>query len=404
MNFLKSLFKSRDPDPDPDEDGAIEDERELGSVNKGLSRQNRIINWLAAFAACALAAVFLYKYYAGVYEAHRLSGNASKDFTRTVATTSLPPLVMPDPVTGPKAAPAPADVPPPPLQQPGPPVPSPAAAGQPPVKTMAQLVRERRLKREVRFSLEESPAQSTANAGASGAAAMTANGAPAPGAAVSLQPVTASIAASSGASSGTTRAYLLADPSLMMTRGKLIRCTVLPAIDTTLEGPVTCITGEDATSTDNKVSLMDRGTICFGQQGGGITHGQRRVGIIWQRCETPQHALIPFDSGAADPLGRPGIPGTVDNHFWDRFGGAIALSLITDVGPYLIATRQRGSNNTSVSFPSMSGPKDVVSEVVKSTVDIAPTITAPQGAEVLIYLAHDIDFRDIYQLERVRQP
>jgi len=26
----------------------------------------------------------------------------------------------------------------------------------------------------------------------------------------------------------------------------------------------------------------------------------------------------------------------------------------------------------------------------------------PQGAEVFIYLAHDIDFRDIYQLERVR--
>ena len=200
------------------------------------------------------------------------------------------------------------------------------------------------------------------------------------------------------------RAYLLPDPTLMMTRGKLVRCTVLPAFDTTLTGPVTCITGEDATGADNKVSLMDRGTICFGQQGGGITHGQRRVGIIWQRCETPQHALVPFDSGATDPFGRPGRPGTVDNHFWDRFGGAIAWSLSTDVGPYLIATRQRGNNTTTVSFPSMSGPKDVLSEVVKSTVDIAPTITAPQGAEVLIYLARDIDFRDIYQLERVRQP
>jgi len=70
MNFFKSLFKPRDPEPDPDEDGAIEEERALGSVNKGLARQNRIINWLAAGGACVLAAVFLYMYYANMYEDH----------------------------------------------------------------------------------------------------------------------------------------------------------------------------------------------------------------------------------------------------------------------------------------------------------------------------------------------
>jgi type IV secretion system protein VirB10 len=403
MNIFKSLFKPRNFEPDPDEEDAIEDERELGSVNKGLARQNRIVNWLGAIGACVLAAFFLYKYYAGVYEDRQRSKVASKDLSRTVATTSLPPLTMPE--TGGEQAPAAtgaANVPPPPMQAPGSPTGAPPASGQPPAKSLSQLARERRLKREVRFNFDGSLAGSAATVGMGSQAAIVSSsetagerhGSPAASAAVQ------------GTLSRTgmemARAYLLPDPTLMMTRGKLIRCTVLPAFDTTLTGPVTCVTGEDATGADNKVSLMDRGTICFGQQGGGITHGQRRIGIIWQRCETPQHALVPFDSGATDPLGRPGIPGTVDNHFWDRFGGAIALSLITDVGPYLIATRQRGDNNTTVSFPSMSGPKDVLSEVVKSTVDIAPTITGPQGAEVFIYLAHDIDFRDIYQLERVR--
>lgn len=399
MNFFKSLFKPRNTEPDPDEEDAIEDERELGSVNKGLARQNRIINWLGAIGACALAAFFLYKYYVGVYEDRQQAKMASKDLTRTVATTSLPPLTMPDP--GVEHAPA-GDVPPPPMQAPDSPTGAPPASGQPPAKSLSQLTRERRLKREVRFSLDGSLAGSAATVGMGSHAAIVnssetageGHGAPASGAA----------AKSTMAKTGMemARAYLLPDPTLMMTRGKLIRCTVLPAFDTTLTGPVTCVTGEDATGADNKVSLMDRGTICFGQQGSGITHGQRRIGIIWQRCETPQHALVPLNSGATDPLGRPGIPGIVDNHFWDRFGGAIALSLITDVGPYLIATRQRGDNNTTVSFPSMSGPKDVLSEVVKSTVDVAPTITGSQGAEVFIYLAHEIDFRDIYQLERVR--
>ena len=403
MNFFTSLFKPRTPEPDPDEDGFIEDERELGSVNKGLARQNRIINWIGACGACALAVFFLYKYYAGVYEDRQQSREPSKDLTRTVATMSLPPLTMPDPGVEPKPAPtAQADDPLPPLLASGPSARPQSPSGQAPEKSLSQLVRERRLKREVRFSLDGSlaGAAATVEMGSHAAVASSSeagregHGASGPGSAAPGTVVKTGFDAA--------RAYLLPDPTLMMTRGKLIRCTVLPAFDTTLTGPVTCVTGEDATGADNKVSLMDRGTICFGQQGGGITHGQRRIGIIWQRCETPQHALVPFHSGATDPLGRPGIPGTVDNHFWDRFGGAIALSLITDIGPYLIATRQRSDNNTTVAFPSMGGPKDVLSEVIKSTVDIAPTITGPQGAEVYIYLAHDIDFRDIYQLERVR--
>lgn len=403
MNFFKLLFKPRNPEPDPDEEDAIEDERELGSVNKGLARQNRIINWLGAIGACALAAFLLYKYYAGVYEDRQQSKLASKDSTRTVVTTSLPPLTMPDPSI--EQAPALAglaDGPPPPMRAPDSPTVAPPESGRPAAKSPSQLARERRLKREVRFSFDGSLASSATTVGMGSHAAIVSSGETAGQERGSPAPGETDHGKMAKTGMEMARAYLLPDPTLMMTRGKLIRCTVMPAFDTTLTGPVTCVTGEDATGADNKVSLMDRGTICFGQQGGGITHGQRRIGIIWQRCETPQHALVPFNSGATDPLGRPGIPGTVDNHFWDRFGGAIALSLITDVGPYLIATRQRGDNNTTVSFPSMSGPKDVLSEVVKSTVDIAPTITGPQGAEVFIYLAHDIDFRDIYRLERAR--
>jgi type IV secretion system protein VirB10 len=78
------------------------------------------------------------------------------------------------------------------------------------------------------------------------------------------------------------------------------------------------------------------------------------------------------------------------------------LSLISDIGPYLVATRQSGSNSTTVSFPTVTGPQAVMSEVLKSTVDIPPTITAPQGAQVLIYLSGDVDFRDVYQLARVK--
>lgn len=405
MNLLKSLFKPRHQEPDPDEEGIIEGERELSSVNRGLTRQNKIINWMVACATCALAMLFLYKYYASMYDKYQEEKAPPKDLTRTVATAGLPPLTMPDP--GPEPEPAAqvssvTDIPPL-LQQPDrTTIGAGASSSQLTAKSRAALVRERRLKREVRFNLDGIVSTTASGVVTSDRAAVIEAGASVAEAKGHTEPHLADRIDPAPTSLADSRAYMLPDPTLMMTRGKLIPCTVLPAIDTTLTGIVTCVTAEDATGADNKVSLMDRGTICTGKQGGGITHGQRRVGIIWQRCETPQHVMVPLSSDAADFLGRPGIPGQVDNHFWDRFGAAIALTLITDIGPYLIATRQGGDNNTTVSFPTITGPKDVMSEVLKSTVNIPPTITRPHAAQILIYLAGDVDFRDVYRLERVR--
>lgn len=391
-----NLFKSTDPAPDPDDSDSIDGERDLTSVNKGVRLQNRLTNWIVITALCLLTGVLLYKYYAGMYTQYKDKNAPIKDVTRTVATTSLPPLTMPDP---PPAAPVPASAtvePLPPLQQSTPVVGgSPAIASATLARSPAALIRERRMKRELRFNLD-----GAGSAGASETSAMDIQqevGEPPPDrvAKPGAKAVTSTRIAAA-------HAYVVPDPTLMMTSGKVIPCTLLPAIETTLTGIVTCVTGEDATSADNTVSLMDRGTLCVGQQGGGVTHGQRRVGIIWHRCETPQHVLVPLDAGATDALGRPGIPGQVDNHFWDRFGAAIALSLISDVGPYLVASRQgSGNGNTTIAFPNiLNGPQALMGEVLKNTMDIPPTISASQRARVLIYLAGDIDFRDVYQLER----
>jgi type IV secretion system protein VirB10 len=395
-----NLFKRRRDEADIDEENSIEGERVLGSVNRGITLQNRIANWAVIIGACLFAAILLYKYYAGVYRHYQETKTAPKDVTRTLATTTLPPLSLPEPVRV-EATPVASEADKlPPLQASAnltslaKPALAGSAAGPESGKSQAEHVRERRLKREVRFNLDAVGLAATAGAGEARTPAAECP------AATSFHSAAASPAQPGGFSA--SRAYMLPDPTLMMTRGKVIPCTVIPAIDTTLTGTVTCVTAVDATGADNNVSLMDRGTYCVGQQGGGVMRGQRRVGIIWQRCETPQHVLVPLASEAADSLGRPGIPGAVDDHFWDRFGAAIALSLITDVGPYLIATAQRGNGNTTIAFPATTGPQEVMSQVLKSTVDIPPTVTAPQGSQVLIYLAGDVDFRDVYELERTR--
>jgi len=395
-----NLFKLKQQEPDQEDEGSIEGERALTSVNKGVTLQNKLTNWAVLLGLCVLTGVLLYKYYAGMYKEYESKKAPVKDVTRTVATTSLPPFAMPEPDL-PPASPGIAADKPPPLQA----MPATHAAnvvagnGQPQAKSLAELVRDRRLKSSLRFNLQDGTGTTDGSTKSPGAnyTADTSG--------VQAETETRGTKAVQPARFSATHAYMVPDPTLIMTRGKVISCTLVPAIDTTLTGMVTCLTGEDATGADNKVSLMDRGTLCVGQQGGGVTNGQRRVGIIWQRCETPQHVLVPLESGATDALGRPGLPGQVDNHFWDRFGAAIALSLISDIGPYLTAVRQGGDNNTTIAFPNiLNGPQAVMGEVLKNTMDIRPIITAPQGARVLIYLAGDIDFRDVYQLERSKQP
>jgi type IV secretion system protein VirB10 len=376
------------------EENSIAGEREIAPLNKGLGLQNRALGWGGIMVAFAVALFVSYRVMATQYRTAQAATEPQKDTTRT-ADSELPPLVTPKPA-------AHAEEAPPPLQQPSG---SAAAATQPgqnqgttapsqPPLTPQEEKHKRQLSSPLLFAAAD---------GVAGAAQ------PAPGGDVAtvqpvVPPATEPKQAVPGSFYKTARAYRLADPSLMITVGDWIPCGVLPAMDTTLSGPVTCVQERDARSADRKVVLLPAGTLWTGYQAGGLALGQRRVGIIWRRLETPEHVLMDIDAPAADALGRPGIPGTIDTHFWDRFGAAIALSLISDVGSYLAATRnQSGNNNTSISFPVMSGgAQDVMAEVFKHTIDIPPTLTAPHASRVMIYVAQDMDFRDVYSLERAR--
>ena len=41
---------------------------------------------------------------------------------------------------------------------------------------------------------------------------------------------------------------------------------------------------------------------------------------VWNEARTPSGVIVPLASAGADELGRAGLPGSVDRHFWERFG------------------------------------------------------------------------------------
>jgi type IV secretion system protein VirB10 len=203
------------------------------------------------------------------------------------------------------------------------------------------------------------------------------------------------------------RAAVLANPNMTITEGTMIPCSLQTAIDSELPGLVTCVVPIDIRGTTGNVVLLDRGTRIVGQIQSGLLQGQNRVFVDWTRAETPRHVIITLESPGTDDLGRSGLPGAVNNHFWDRFGGALMLTLVQ--GSLDAATIEAAGNGNSNStqqqaslgfvYAGQSNGQTVANTALQNTINIPPTLTKNQGDTVGLIVAHDLDFSNVYKLE-----
>jgi type IV secretion system protein VirB10 len=181
---------------------------------------------------------------------------------------------------------------------------------------------------------------------------------------------------------------------LLLPKGAFIDCTLETAIDSTLPGMTTCITATDTFGVDGSTVLMERGSKLVGETRGEAHQGQARIFVLWTEARTPTGVIVPLASPGTDELGRSGLPGEVNRHFFQRFGAAILISVIDGAVQGEIASR---SNGAVIVNPSTS--QDVMTEVLKDTINIPPTITKAQGDRIQVFVARDLDFRGVYELK-----
>jgi type IV secretion system protein VirB10 len=191
------------------------------------------------------------------------------------------------------------------------------------------------------------------------------------------------------------RAQMLPTQRFLLPKGAFIDCTLETAIDSTLPGMTTCVTATDTFGVDGKVVLLERGSKLVGETRGEVQNGAARVFVLWTEARTPTGVLVPLDSPGTDELGRSGLPGEVNRHFWDRFGAAMLISVIDGAMQAAVQSSSRGSG-AIVYNPSTA--QDALTEVLKGTVNIAPTVTKHQGDRIQILVARDLDFRTVYEL------
>lgn len=187
------------------------------------------------------------------------------------------------------------------------------------------------------------------------------------------------------------KAGRLINPADTITQGSIIQAILETALDSTRPGLARAIVSRDVRGFDGSRVLVPRGSRLIGEYQSDVSAGQNRALVVWMRLIRPDGITINLQSPAADALGRAGIRGKVNSHFFQRFGGAILQSAL-DIGVG-VATRDIAGGTVIVGLPGSAMALPRVDP--NATADVKPTVTVKQGASVSVFVARDLDFSSV---------
>ena len=179
----------------------------------------------------------------------------------------------------------------------------------------------------------------------------------------------------------------------------LLPCVLDTAIESDLPGPLLCHLPGPVYSPKG-VLLMEAETQVIGRYESMGKNGGNRLMAVSTYAHTPNGIWVPLAGvPMADDLGRSGFDGAVDNHYLERFGGAVILSL-TESGLGIVQAAVSKGGNTYISTDSAN---NLAEQILQSQINIAPTFSKHQGETIAIWLTTPIDFSDSYKLRQARQ-
>jgi type IV secretion system protein VirB10 len=292
-------------------------------------------------------------------------------FTQTALVPVMPaqPMVPENPAAN-EAVPAqpwtPAPPPPPPpVRDVYRPIPEPTSPPPPPTRTGADLTQRMR---SPALIVDLVPAGAAAEAAANAANAAGGGDNDAFAARVSSGDVPAA------------RAGALRNPKTTVPQGALIAAVLETAINSDLPGFVRAVVSRDVLSFDGTRVLIPRGSRLVGQYRSEVALGQSRAFVVWTRLLRPDGVSIQLASPGTDPLGRAGLDGKVDRHYFQRYG------------PGLLSTAISAALNNTSSNQLVIGTAQTLPSAASSGEAIKPTVTVKQGTAIQVFVARDLDF------------
>ena len=174
--------------------------------------------------------------------------------------------------------------------------------------------------------------------------------------------------------------------------GAVIPAALITGIRSDLPGQITAQVTENVyDSPTGSLLLIPQGTRIIGQYDDGVTFGQRRVLLVWNRLILPGGRSIVLERlPGADASGYAGLEDGIDYHWWDLMKAA-GLSTLLAVGAELAT-----SDEDRLIRAIRDGAQDTVNQagqqIVQRQLQVAPTLTIRPGFPVRIIVTRDIVF------------
>jgi type IV secretion system protein VirB10 len=181
------------------------------------------------------------------------------------------------------------------------------------------------------------------------------------------------------------RSGIFANRSSTVPQSTLIPAVLETAFDSRRPGFARAVVSRDVRGFDGTKVLIPRGSRLTGEYRSDVQPGQKRALINWTRLIRPDGVTIALGSPTADTLGRGGVRGKYNSHFFERFTGAILQSAL-DVG---VNVASRTAAGGVVVLPG-TGPN--LGQAFQSGNRIAPTLTVKAGTSISVFVARDLDF------------
>jgi type IV secretory pathway VirB10-like protein len=183
---------------------------------------------------------------------------------------------------------------------------------------------------------------------------------------------------------GAARSSRIDRPDLTAPQGTIVPAVLETAISSDLPGFVRAVVSREVRAFDGRTVVIPRGSKLIGQYRSAVAAGQSRAFVVWTRLIRPDGVTIDLASPGADALGRGGLEGRTDQHFLQRFGAAILLSVIS-AG----TSRERGD---TVVIGTAADAGRIAEIALQKQIDIPPTIKVAQGTPIRVFVARDLIF------------
>ncbi len=192
-------------------------------------------------------------------------------------------------------------------------------------------------------------------------------------------------------------AYKIPHPKYTIASGEFIHAELETAISSNLPGMVRAVITRPVYAYVGEAPLIPAGSRLIGQYSSAILQGQDRVMVIWNRIILPNGIAVNVNSPGADELGRAGQGAdSINTHFFKRFGEAVLLSVIgAGVANYGISSGDQYNSAADYRMAIAESFQQSAQASLQGTLAIKPTLHVYQGAEINVFVAHDLSFYNV---------